>query len=193
MAEKRKAAAQEAPSIERTLVIVKPDGVERHLVGEVIRRMENTGLKIEAMKMVTASRELMDRHYAGGLEWCKGVGEKTKKNYAQYGLDIVKELGTDDDTKIGKMVKEWLIDYISAGPSVAMILSGNHAVDNVRRVCGPTLPLVAPPGSIRGDFALDSADYANRDKRAVKNIVHASGNLEEAKAEIALWFPEFRQ
>lgn len=178
--------------VERTLVIVKPDGVARGLTGEVITRIERSGLKIDHLKKIKATPELMAKHYSGGPEWCKGVGEKTKKNYAQYGLDIKKLLGTDDDMELGKMVKAWLSEYFMEGPVVAIVVSGSHAVDNFRRICGPTNPLIAPPGSIRGDFSIDSSDWANNEKRAVKNIVHASGNVEEAETEIKLWFPEIQ-
>ncbi|MFH0961793.1 MAG: nucleoside-diphosphate kinase [archaeon] len=176
--------------MERTLVMVKPDGVKKKLVGRVISRIEDSGLAIDNIKMFTPTKELVGKHYAGGEDWKRGVGEKTAKTYAQYGIDMKKALGTDNLLEIGTLVRGWLIEYLSSGPVVAIVVSGNHAVDNVRKLAGATVPIFANPGTIRGDWSIDSPDLANGEKRAVENIVHASGTVEEAEAEIKLWFPE---
>ena len=174
--------------MERTLVLVKPDGVERKLIGEIIRRFERATLQIDAMKLVNPKRELLEKHYTDKGEYLKALGQKTLSTYKEYNMDPIKELGTDSDLEIGKMVREWLIGFMMSGPVLAMVLSGNHAVDAVRSIVGKTIPLFADVGTIRGDFSLDSPDFANAEKRPVKNLVHASGNTEEAGQEIALWF-----
>jgi len=170
--------------------MLKPDALNRGLVGEIITTFERAGLSIIAMKIVTPSRELADRHYPNTNEWFSIVGQKTHEGYTLVGKDVLKELGTDDKIAIGKMVKGWLIDFLSSGKVVAMVLEGNAAVKNVRRICGHTVPLMADPGSIRGRFSLDSPDAANAEKRPVLNLVHASGEVSEATTEMNLWFPE---
>ncbi len=177
------------PSIkEKTLVLVKPDGVKRGLIGEVIRRFERSGLKIIGLKLIYPDKEHYQAHYPSTRQYFGQLGANTLKTYKQYGVDAKKDLGTTDEFKIGKMVKEWLVDFMSSGPVVAMIVQGSHAVDNVRMIVGPTLPVLAPPGTIRGDFSGDSPALANVAKRAVKNLVHASGDIKEAEEEIKLWF-----
>lgn len=176
--------------MERTLVLVKPDGVRRGLVGEVISTFERAGLRIVAMKMARASPELCEKHYPDTREWYETVGGKTLEGYAFLGLDAKTEFGTDDRLEIGRTVKGWLVEFLSSADVVAMVLEGNAAVKNVRRICGNTLPLFADPGSIRGRFSLDSPDAANAEKRPVLNLVHASGETDEAVFEIGLWFPE---
>jgi nucleoside-diphosphate kinase len=174
--------------VERTFVMCKPDCVQRGLVGESIRRFEQAGLKIIALKMVKPSKELVQKHYPSTEEWYRTVGQKTLKSYKEYGLDAKKDLGTDVDLEIGKIVKGWLVDFISSAPVVAMVIEGNHAIDNVRRLVGNTLPILAAAGTIRGDFSIDSPDLANVKQRPVRNIIHASGSREEADNEVSLWF-----
>lgn len=175
--------------IERTVVLVKPDGVKRGLVGEIISRFEKIGLKLIAMKMVWVDKDMVAKHYPESrTELLKGIGEKTLKTYAKYGKDANEELGTMDPLKIGKMVNDWNIDFLSSGPVVAILLQGAHAIDNVRMAVGDTLPTFAAPGTIRGDYSIDSPALANATKRSVHNMIHASGNIEEAKYEEELWF-----
>jgi len=176
---------------ERTLVLVKPDGVKRGITGDIIHRFEKAGLKIAGMKMIWVDNELIARHYPMDREeFLIGMGKKTLETYEKYGKDPNEELGTMDPKEIGKMINKWNIDFLSSGPVVAMVLEGNHAIDNVRRIAGKTLPAFAEPGTIRGDYSVDSPALANEKKRSVHNIVHASGNMEEAKYEIELWFHE---
>ena len=174
---------------ERTVVLVKPDAVKRGLVGEIVARFERMGLKIVALKLVSVPRELAQKHYPESrAALLEGIGKKTLETYAKYGRDPKEELGTMDPLAIGKMVNHWNIDFITSGPVAAMLLEGLHAIDNVRLAVGNTLPTFAQPGTIRGDFSLDSPALANARKRAVRNLVHASGNPEEAKYEEQLWF-----
>lgn len=168
--------------------MIKPDGVRRGLTGEIIRRIEQRGLKIIACAVMQPKRAEIDRHYPKDAKWIKRLGEKTMGTYAKYGVDPKKEVGTDDVEKIGRIVREWLLDYMSSGPAIKMVIEGIHAIDMVRKLCGPTIPLYAELGSIRGDFSADSPVAANNGKRAIHNLVHASETPAEAKHEIALWF-----
>lgn len=173
---------------ERTLIIIKPDAVKRRLTGEITTRFEKVGLKIVALKLVQPTKEHYNVHYPSDRQYISQLGGKTLMTYKEYGLDPKKDFGTINKSEIGKKVKKWLVDFMASGPVVAMIVQGPHAVDNVRMITGPTLPVFAPPGTIRGDFSLDSPAFANAAKRAVKNLVHASGSIEEAEKEIKLWF-----
>jgi nucleoside-diphosphate kinase len=173
---------------ERTVVVIKPDGVKRGLIGQIIARFEKAGLKIVALKLVQPTKEHYELHYPSTKEWFRKVGEKTLGTYKKYGLNPKKELGTTDKVKIGQLVKKWTVDFMATGPVVAMIVQGPHAIDNVRMIVGPTLPVFAPPGTIRGDFSGDSPALANSAKRPVKNLIHASGDAKDAEKEIKLWF-----
>ncbi len=175
--------------MEQTVVLIKPDGVKRGLIGEILRRFERVGLKIVGMKMVAASEDLLVKHYqSNDLATLKRWGEKTLTTYTQYGKNAKKELGTDDPMLLGKMVNKWLFDYIKSGPIVAVLLEGKHAVENVIAQAGPTMPVQSPAGTIRGDFSTDSAAYANDEKRGVMNLVHVSASTKEANLEKTLWF-----
>ena len=175
--------------MERTLVVIKPDGVVRGLSGEILARLERAGLKIVAAKMVTVDKEMAEKHYpADRHEWIEMIGKKTLTNYKKMEADAKELLGTDDPKEIGKMARLWLLEYITSGPVLAVVLEGPHSVDLVCKMAGHTLPSEAAPGTIRGDFSFDSSLLANTAKRAIKNLIHASGTLEEAKYEIPLWF-----
>jgi nucleoside-diphosphate kinase len=174
--------------MERTCVLVKPDGVKRGLIGEVIRRIEQRGLKLVACKMFTPSREKAAGHYPGTDEWMRGMGNKTLETYAKYGKDARAEMGTDDPLAIGRMVAEWNYDFLSSGPVIAMVWEGIHAIDMVRKIVGATVPMKAEMGTIRGDYSIDSPDLSNAWRRAIHNVVHASGEPAEAEREIAYWF-----
>ncbi len=175
--------------MEQTLVLVKFDGVARGLVGEITGRFEKTGLKIVAAKLTNVTKELAEKHYpADREEFLKGMGSKTLENYSQMGVDPVEKLGTDSPLEIGRMIRKWLIRYIQEGPVMAYVLQGPHSVELVRKLCGHTLPLLSAPGTIRGDFAFDSSYLANTASRAIRNMMHASGTVEEAEYEIPLWF-----
>lgn len=174
--------------MEKTFVMIKPDGVQKGLVGEIISRIEKSGLKIIKMKMVNATEDMVEKHYPTTDKWFEIVGGKTIKSYEEMGIDVNKDFDDSSPVAIGKEVKNWLKKYITEGPVVAMVVEGNQAIKNIRRLAGPTLPIDAPPGTIRGDFSIDSPDLANKEKRAVKNLIHASGEPEEAENEIKLWF-----
>ncbi len=172
---------------EKTFVMVKPDGVRKGLVGEVINRFERRDLKIVAVSMIEPTKKLVDGHYPKDKAWIHRLGEKSLSTYAKYAIDPKKELGTDDADKIGSMVREWLIDYMTSAPLVLMVIQGIHAIDMVRKIAGDTLPYRADMGTIRGDFSNDSPALANTEKRAVMNILHASETPDEAAHEIKYW------
>ncbi|MEK7192115.1 MAG: nucleoside-diphosphate kinase [Patescibacteria group bacterium] len=173
---------------EQTLVLVKPDGVKRGLIGEIIRRIEQRGLKIIALKMFQATKEDLTKHYSDSEANLKAMGDKTLATYQKYQMDAKKEIGTDDPVKIGKMVHGWITDFMTSGPIVKIIVQGLHAVEMVRKLVGNTMPSQAEMGTVRGDYSVDSAVLANAQKRGIRNLIHASGNLAEAEAEIKLWF-----
>ena len=174
--------------VERTFVMVKPDGVMRGLVGEVISRLERAGLKLVAIKMVKPTPKKVEGFYPSSREWLKSVGEKSMRGYEKLGIDISREMGTKDPVEIGRIIKSWLVKYVSSGPCVAMVWEGNRAIEKVRAIVGFTEPFSAAAGTIRGDFSPDSFENANREFRSLFNIVHASGNEEEARHEIKYWF-----
>lgn len=178
------------PKQEKTVFIIKPDGVKRGLVGEILSRFEKRGLKIVALNMVLASKEEIDNHYPKDEAWIKRLGEKSLSNYQQYGVDPKEKLGTNDPLEMGKMIRNWVVEYMTSGPIVKGVVSGVHAIDMVRKICGNSLPNLADMGTIRGDFSVDSAVSANLNKRSIRNIIHASENATEFKNEVELWFKE---
>ena len=176
------------PKEEKTFIIIKPDGVRKGLIGEIINRFERRDLKVVALEMFHPSRKEMDNHYPHDEKWVRRLGEKTMATYAKYGHDVKKDFGTSDLMRVGKTVRGWLIDFMSSAPLVKMVVQGVHAVDMVRKIVGPTMPYLAEMGTIRGDFSNDSPLNANVERRSVYNLVHASETPEEAKHEIAHWF-----
>ncbi|OHA57614.1 MAG: nucleoside-diphosphate kinase [Candidatus Vogelbacteria bacterium GWA1_51_14] len=173
---------------EKTFLMIKPDGVRKGLVGEVIKRIEQRDLKIVALEMFQATHDEIDQHYPKDDAWINRLGEKTLKTYHKYSLNPKEEMGTDDPAEIGAMVREWLVDYMVSAPLVRMVIQGIHAVDMVRKIVGETIPSQADMGTIRGDYSADSPALANKEKRAVMNLVHASETPAEAAHEIEHWF-----
>ncbi|OFX27039.1 MAG: nucleoside-diphosphate kinase [Armatimonadetes bacterium RBG_16_67_12] len=173
---------------ERTLVFLKPDGVQRGLIGEVLGRFERAGLKVMGLKMIRATPDLLERHYPSDEAFLRTLGGKTREAFEAAGRDVRKETGTDDPLVIGRQVRHWLVDFVASGPVAAFVLEGTHAVAVTRKLVGDTLPFRAAPGTIRGDYSVDSPTVANLQKRPVRNLVHASGSLDEAEFEIGLWF-----
>ncbi len=167
--------------IQQTLVLLKPDAVQRGLVGEIISRFERVGLKIIGLKFVQVSSELAKKHYPDSL--IPIVGPKTKKDWDAFGMKY-----SESVEEIGKMIVDGTRKFLQEGPVVAMVLEGLHSVEIVRKIVGTTGPKDSPPGTIRGDFAHLSLGYASTKKKGAANLIHASGNPEEAKQEISLWF-----
>lgn len=144
------------PKKERTFVAIKPDGIQRSLVGEMISRLERVGLKLVALKMLVATGDQVDKHYG----------------------------------QLDENMRKLLIKYMTSGPIIAMVWEGAHSVKLVRKIVGGTEPLSSDVGTIRGDFVLDSFAVSDADGRAVRNLIHASGKVEEAEMEINHWFKE---
>jgi nucleoside-diphosphate kinase len=174
------------PKQERTLVVVKPDGVQRSLIGEVIGRFEKVGLKLVAMKMLVPTEEHVEKHYTLDPEWRRLTGEKTIASYAKKG----EKFWTEDPLEVTKVLLEKLKKYMTSGPVVAMVWQGAHATELVRKIVGGTEPRTSDVGTIRGDYVLDSYIMSDNDGRAVRNLIHASGSAKESEAEIKHWFKE---
>jgi len=175
---------------ERTLVLVKPDGVMRGLTCQILQRFEQAGLKIVGLKILRTTRSQLDNHFPQSEEWILGMGQKTLDTCAEYDIDPMEILNTRDPREIGEIIKEWNYLYLMMGPVVAVVFEGIHAIDVVRKLVGHTLPYRADPGTIRGDFSINSPDLANVAGSACKNLVHASANREEAEQEIQCWFSQ---
>ena len=169
---------------ERTLVIIKPDAVQRSLIGEIVRRFERVGLKLVGMKFTVAKPEMVEEHYTLDPEWKRKVGEKSIESYKKKGQTPP----TEDPIEIGNAVVERLKGYMTSGPVVLMAWQGAHAVELVRKLVGGTEPRSSDVGTIRGDFVLDSYSMADTDDRAIRNLIHASGSVPEAQQELAHWF-----
>lgn len=173
---------------QKTLVVLKPDAMKRRLVGEIISRFEKVGLSIVASKVVKVNPDLAKSHYPVTDEWLVKVGTNSLDDFKKYGFDIKEHIGTDEPKEIGKLIHHYNQEFLQSGPVLALILEGPHAVELVRKLVGHTVPILSAPGTIRGDFAGESALVATSSKRTVENLVHASGNVEEAQREIELWF-----
>jgi nucleoside-diphosphate kinase len=170
-------------------VIIKPDAVQRGIIGDIITRFERVGLKIAGAKMIVPEDDRLAKHYPEDRrEFIEGMGNKTLNNYKELGMDVKEFFGVDDPFEIGQQVRKWLIDFMKSGPVIAVVLEGPHSIEVVRKICGFTLPTGAAPGTIRGDYSFDSSALANSGKRTIRNLVHASGNSEEAEHEIPIWF-----
>jgi len=146
-------------TIERTLVLFKPDSVQRQIMGKIITRFEDAGIKVVAMKMQHVAEDLALNHY----------DEKIAKTH-------------------GDKIRRQNIDFLTSGPVLAMVLEGVNVVENVRKMVGSTEPKSSAPGTIRGDFAHMSYAHADVKGHVAKNVIHASGNKEAAETEICLWF-----
>lgn len=177
---------------ERTFCMIKPDGVYRSLIGEIVSRFEKAGLKVVAMKMLVPSRELAKKHYPTSDEaWVQNIGSNTFAGFEGLeGITVKEVMGTEDKYEIGKIVSESLVDFLCSGPVVAMVVEGVQAIAMVRKLLGSTLPFMAPVGTIRGDYSIDNPIIANAQIRPIHNLAHASGNAGEAEHEIALWFKD---
>lgn len=174
--------------IQRSLVLMKPDAVMRGVTGEIIARFERAGLKIVGSKLINAPRATAEKHYKKDEKWHRKVGEINVKDCENFGLDVVDIFGTADPVEIGRLVNTWLFNMFDFGPVFAFVFEGPNAVEKIRNLVGSTFPNTAPAGTIRGDFGLDSAFSSLKRKRATLNLIHATGEVQEAEDEINLWF-----
>jgi len=144
--------------IQQTLVLIKPDGVKRGLIGEIVKRFEQRGLKIVGLKLVNVHKDHAKKHYTEDIE-----------------------------KRHSKKVRDFLVNYVTSGPVVAMVIQGSNAIDTVRKIVGSTYPGEAQIGTIRGDFAHVSKERVKKHQKGY-NLIHASENKVDAKKELALWF-----
>lgn len=170
---------------ERTFVIIKPDGVERSLIGEIIQRIERTGLKLVALKFAYATEDQCWKHYNKDDAWYEAKGRITIENREANSLPIEKPA-----LEYGKDIMRAIIKFITATPVVMMVWEGNKAVGIVKKIVGSTEPMSSDVGTIRGDFTIDSYELSNIDGRAVRNLVHCSDQVDEADREIKIWFKD---
>jgi nucleoside-diphosphate kinase len=173
------------PHQERSLVILKPDAVQRSLVGEVIKRFEQTGLKISAMKMFVPTEENLLTHYHKDDEWFLKKGNRIIDDLKSHNMPVEKEA-----IEYGKDIIRTIVRYMTAAPVIAMVIEGNQAVAVVTKLVGTTEPATSDVGTIRGDYTVDSYGHSSFENRAVRNLVHQSESPEEAEREIAIWFKE---
>ena len=172
---------------ERTLVVIKPDGVQRSLIGEIVKRFERTGLKLVGVKMFVPKEDFVEAHYTLDPNWKMNNGTKVIQAAKDKGL----KPRTEDPIEQADFVLGTLKKYLTSGPVIAMVWEGLHAVKIVRKIVGGTEPLTSDVGTIRGDFVLDSYQKGDEDNRSVRNLIHASGSTEEADMEIKHWFEDF--
>lgn len=172
-------------SHERTLVLIKPDAVQRSLIGEILTRFERKGLKIIGMKMVMPTEKMAAEHYFWSEEEKISSGNRTINAYESKGLPITKTA-----IEYAEGTQKKLIKMMVAGPSIAIVIEGAHAIEHVRKVVGHGNPLQADVGSIRADYSMDSYIIADEADRAARNLVHASSSVGEAEREIKVWFKE---
>ncbi len=173
------------PNQERSLVLLKTDAVQRSLVGEIIKRFEQTGLKISAMKMLNATEAQLLDHYNKDDAWYEKKGKGIVEDLNSQGREIEKE-----PIEYGKDIIRTVVKYMQASPIVALVFEGNKAVSVVTKIVGTTEPSTSDVGTIRGDYTVDSFAHATYENRAVRNLVHQSESPEEAEREIKIWFSD---
>lgn len=173
------------PNQERSLVLLKTDAVQRSLVGEIIKRFEQTGLKISAIKMLNATEAQLLDHYNKDDDWYQKKGAGIVEDLKEQGRLVEKE-----PIEYGKDIIRTVVKYMQASPIVALVLEGNKAVSVVTKIVGTTEPATSDVGTIRGDYTVDSFAHATYEDRAVRNLVHQSESPEEAEREIKIWFSD---
>ena len=173
-----------AKNKEKTLLVFKPDVVQRQIVGELISRFERKGFKIVGMKMLIPSRELVGKHYEDDEKYLIETGNKAKKGAEARGEDT----SNCNALERGRWIRESNINYLTCGPVIALVLQGSGVILGVRKMLGSTSPADGDVGTIRADFSLDSFALADEQGRVARTMVHASDSEENAQREIGLWF-----
>lgn len=169
---------------EKTLLVFKPDVIQRQIVGELISRFERKGFKIVGMKMLIPSKELVGKHYEDDEKYLIETGNKAKKGAEARGEDT----SNWNALERGKWIRESNINYLTCGPVIALVLQGSGVILGVRKMLGSTSPADGDVGTIRADFSLDSFALADEQGRVTRTMVHASDSEESAQREIGLWF-----
>lgn len=183
MTQEATSASKQEMHKERTLVIIKPDGIQRGLIGEIIRRFERTGLKFVGFKFLVPTTEQCLVHYHKEDAWFLRKGERVIEDLKAQGLPVEK-----DACAYGKGIIDTIIKFMTAGPVLAMVIEGNQATAIVTKITGSTEPATSDVGTIRGDLTVDSYSHSTVQNRAVRNLMHSSESPEEAEREIAVWF-----
>jgi nucleoside-diphosphate kinase len=172
--------------IERTLILVKPDVIQRQIVGEILSRFERKGFKIVGMRMLNATKEQVGEHYIDEESYLIETGEKAKKGAESRGEDI----SDWNSLERGKIIRKNNIVYLTCGPIIAMVLEGHSVISGVRKVLGSTSPAEGDVGTIRDDYSFDTFALADYVSRATRTMLHASDSVENAEREIKIWFKE---
>ncbi|MBX4211541.1 MAG: nucleoside-diphosphate kinase [Candidatus Yanofskybacteria bacterium] len=170
---------------ERTFVMLKPDTLQRSLIGEIVNRIERTGLKLVALKMVTAKEDRLMEHYGKDDTWYQEKGVKR--------IGLLKAAGKSVDEsrapiEFGKDIIRGVVRYMQASPLITMVWEGNQAVAVVKKLVGTTDPTTSDVGTIRGDYQLDSYTLSDAEQRGIRNLIHCSDQVSEAGREISIWF-----
>lgn len=168
---------------EQSLVLLKPDAVSRHIIGEILQRFERKNMKIVGLKMVWPTKDLAGKHYADDEEWYENTGGKTLANYTKQGVD----LGLSA-REMGVKIRNTLMESLTAGPVVAIVLEGAHVIELTRKMRGSTSPRDAEPGTIGFDYTLDSYELSDSGGWSIRNVIHCSDSPENAAREVAIWF-----
>lgn len=169
---------------ERSLILIKPDVVQRQIVGEILSRFERKGFKIVAMKMVNATKEQIGEHYIDDDAYSIETGEKAKKGAELRGQDV----SNWNSLEWGKVIRQRNIAYLTCGPIIAIVLEGPGVISGIRKILGSTSPADGDVGTIRADYSFDNYALADVVSRSVRTLLHASDSVENAEREIKIWF-----
>ncbi len=171
---------------ERTLVLIKPDVLQRQLVGEILSRFERKGVKLTAMKMLNATREQVGEHYIDDEGYLIETGEKARKGAIARGEDVTGWNSLEQ----GKKVRQRNINYLTCGPIIAIVFEGFGVISQVRKILGSASPADGDIGTIRDDYSLDTYALADSIDRSTMTMLHASDSVENAERELKIWFKE---
>ena len=185
MAKDVKKARFDSARRERTLVILKPDAIQRSLTGEIIKRIEQSGLKFVAFKFLIPTEKQCWDHYSKDEKWFLEKGARIIEDRKNQDLEVEKE-----PIEYGKDIIQGLVTFLTSGPVLGMIIEGNKSVGIVKKIVGGTEPLTSDVGTIRGDLTIDSYELSSVDNRAVRNLLHCSDKPKEAEREIKIWFDD---
>lgn len=172
---------------ENCLILLKPDCIRKKLVGKVISMIEDSFLDIIAIKLVIPSKELIEKHYPDTIDWLRRLGIKNIESYKKRGLAC-----DTDPESIGRKVRSELIKYLTGKQIIAIIIKGDNAIAQMRKLAGSTEPISSEPSTIRGKYSTDSYELADFYNRPLENIIHVSDSCDSAKEEIKIWFPELK-
>jgi len=173
---------------QRTFVMIKPDAVNRGLIGEIIEEFERAKLLITRIEMIEPRTKVVSKHYPNAQKWLRSAGSKTIQICEEKNIEVNKIYGTNDPLEIGELVRKYFIQYICSGRIVIMVLEGQSAIKRVKKICGYTIPEQADPKSIRGRYSSHISNQRFGKEKIIRNFIHSAGNIAEAEFEINLWF-----